>query len=278
VGFCSYGNLYGNSDLRANHRWVSASDVAAFIFAGHNIGMPLYVVATPLGNLSDLSPRAQETLRACPIIAAEDTRSARRLLSAFQIPAEHKQLLSYGEHNEAAAAPRLAEALASGRDIAIVSEGGTPLVSDPGFRLVRAAIDAGVAVIPIPGPNAAIAALSASGLPVHGFIFRGFLPKKPGARRRILESLVEREETLIFYESPQRVPKILPLLVELFGPDRPACLAREITKIHETFLRMTLAELALHVAATPLRGECTLLIAGVSRKDAVIEEEDDGDE
>jgi 16S rRNA (cytidine1402-2'-O)-methyltransferase len=234
--------------------------------------MPLYVVATPLGNLSDFSPRAQEILRACPIIAAEDTRSARRLLSAFQIPAENKQLLSYGEHNEALAAPRLAEALASGKDIAIVSEGGTPLVSDPGYRLVRAAIDAGVAVVPIPGPNAAIAALSASGLPVHGFIFRGFLPKKPGARRRILETLVDREETLIFYESPQRVPKIMPELVEMFGADREACLAREITKIHETFLRMTLGELAAHVETQPLKGECTLLIAGVSRKTSETDE------
>ncbi|HYF48169.1 MAG TPA: 16S rRNA (cytidine(1402)-2'-O)-methyltransferase [Planctomycetota bacterium] len=238
--------------------------------------MPLYVVATPLGNLSDMTARAQEILRACPIIAAEDTRSARRLLSAFQIPAEHKQLISYGEHNEASAAPRLAEALASGQDIAIVSEGGTPLVSDPGFRLVRAAIDAGVAVVPIPGPNAAIAALSASGLPVHGFIFRGFLPKKPGARRRILESLVDREETLIFYESPQRVLKIMPELVQLFGADRQACLAREITKLHETFLRMPLGELAAHVAAHPLKGECTLLIAGVTRKPADISDTDDG--
>src|SRR5205085_10199912 len=138
------------------------------------------------------------------------------------------------EHNEAGMAPRLLEDLRAGSDIAVISEGGTPLISDPGFRLVRAAIEAQIPVIPIPGPNAAIAALSASGLPVHGFIFRGFLPKKPGARRRILESLREREETLIFYESPQRVPKILPEFVELFGAARPACLARELTKMHET--------------------------------------------
>jgi 16S rRNA (cytidine1402-2'-O)-methyltransferase len=238
----------------------------------------LYIVATPIGNLSDMTTRAQEILRACPIIAAEDTRSARRLLSAFQIPADHKQILSYGEHNEAGAAPRLAEALKCGQDIAIVSEGGTPLVSDPGFRLVRAAIDAGVQVVPIPGANAAVAALSASGLPVHGFIFRGFLPKKPGARRRILETLKDREETLIFYESPQRVPKVMPEFVEIFGADRPACLAREVSKIHEAFLRMPLGELAARVASQPLKGECTLLVAGLTRKGAEANEPDESDE
>lgn len=229
--------------------------------------MPLYLIATPLGNLGDISKRALETLAAVPIIAAEDTRSARRLLSAFNISADGKQLISYGEHNEMHAAPRLAQALTEGRDVAVVSEGGTPLVSDPGFRLVRAAIEAGVAVVPIPGPSAAVTALSASGLPVHGFIFRGFLPKKPGARRRILESLKDREETLIFYESPQRINKILPELVEIFGAGRAACLARELTKIHETFLRLPLDELRQHLEKEPPRGECTLLISGISRQD-----------
>ena len=238
--------------------------------------MPLYIVATPLGNLSDISARALETLRSVQTIAAEDTRSARRLLSAFAIPAEGKRILSYGEHNEASSAPELARWLAQGVDIAVVSEGGTPLLSDPGYRLVRAAIDAGIAVIPLPGPCAAVAALSASGLPVHGFIFRGFLPKKPGARRRILESLVERDETLIFYESPQRVPKVLPEFVELFGASRPACLARELTKIHETFTRLPLAELNEFVQKNPPRGECTLLVAGVMR--GSISETDDVDE
>ncbi len=227
--------------------------------------MPLFIVATPLGNLSDMSPRAIETLKAAQVIAAEDTRSARRLMTAFGISADGKQILSYGEHNEAGMAPRLAEMLTRGTTVAVVSEGGTPLVSDPGYRLLRAAIDAGVPVIPIPGPSAAIAALSASGLPVHGFIFRGFLPKKPGARRRILESLKDREETLIFYESPQRVPKVLPEFIELFGADRQACLARELTKIHETFVRMALGELAEFVQKQPPRGECTLLVAGITR-------------
>jgi 16S rRNA (cytidine1402-2'-O)-methyltransferase len=225
----------------------------------------LYLVATPIGNLGDISQRAIETLRKVTVIAAEDTRSVRRLLTALNIPGDGKQLVAYGDHNEAGMAPRLGEQLAAGVEMAVVSEGGTPLVSDPGYRLVQAAIAAGVAVVPIPGPSAVLAALAGSGLPVHGFIFRGFLPKKPGARRRILESLKDREETLIFYESPQRVPKVLPEFVELFGPERPACLARELTKIHETFLRLPLGELARRVAEAPLKGECTLLVAGVQR-------------
>lgn len=230
--------------------------------------MPLYLVATPIGNLGDVSRRAAETLARAEIIAAEDTRSARRLLAALQIPAERREIISYGEHNEAGMAPRLAEKLRGGAEIALISDGGTPLVSDPGFRLVRAAIEANIPVVPIPGPCAAVAALSASGLPVHGFIFRGFLPKKPGARRRILDSLKEREETLIFYESPQRVAKVLPEFVEVFGVERPACLAREVTKLHETFLRLPLGELARRVEQEPPRGECTLLVAGKSRDDS----------
>jgi 16S rRNA (cytidine1402-2'-O)-methyltransferase len=226
----------------------------------------LYLVSTPIGNLGDMSQRAIEVLRAVNVIAAEDTRSARRLLAAFNIPADGKSILAYGEHNEKGMADLLATKLASGTDIAVVSEGGTPLVSDPGFRVARAAIELGVPIVPIPGACAAIAALTASGLPVHGFIVRGFLPKKPGARRKILESVKDREETFIFYESPQRVPKIFPELVEIFGANRPACLAREITKIHETFMRGTLAELATQIEAQPPRGECTVLIAGVTRE------------
>lgn len=231
--------------------------------------MPLYIVATPLGNLSDLTTRAIEHLKSADVIAAEDTRSARRLLGALEIPLAGRKLISYGDHNEKTAASYLAEILGSGKDVALISEGGTPLISDPGYRLVQAAIDAGVAVIPIPGPCAAIAALCASGLPVHAFIFRGFLPKKSGARMRILNDLKDREETLIFYESPQRLAKILPNLVDVFGPDRPACVAREITKIHETFLRGSLSEIAaqLEVATQgkALKGECTVLVSGAER-------------
>ncbi|MCK6472456.1 MAG: 16S rRNA (cytidine(1402)-2'-O)-methyltransferase [Planctomycetes bacterium] len=225
--------------------------------------MALYLVATPIGNLSDCSARAKEILAKAHVLAAEDTRSARRLLTAFEIPLQGRDLVAYADHNERAVAPRLAEALKAGKDVAVLSDGGTPLVSDPGYRLVQEAIAAGVAVVPLPGPCAAVAALGASGLPVHAFSFHGFLPKKPGARGKLLSKLKDRDETLIFYESPQRVPKVWPELVEVFGADRPACLARELTKMHETFLRGTLAELQQRIdAGPPLKGECTVLIAG----------------
>lgn len=227
--------------------------------------MPLYLVATPIGNLSDISERAKDVLGKAHVLAAEDTRSARRLLSALNISIKGRDLLAYGDHNEKGMAPRLAEALKKGLDVAVLSEGGTPLVSDPGYRLVQEAIAAGVPVVPIPGPCAAVAALSGSGLPVHAFLFRGFLPKKPGARRRILESLKDREETLIFYESPQRIGKVLPELAEIFGANRPACIARELSKIHETFHRGTLGALAqTFTQSNAPKGECTVLIQGAS--------------
>ena len=226
--------------------------------------MALYLIATPIGNLADISARARDTLAQADLLAAEDTRSARRLLSALNLPLHGRELVSYGEHNEKAMAPRLAERLKLGQTVALLSDGGTPLISDPGYRLVRAAIEANVAVVPVPGACAAIAALSGSGLPVHGFLFRGFLPKKPGARRKILERLKGREETLIFYESPQRLGQVLPELAEVLGAGRQACIARELTKIHETFERDTLGALAARFStAPPPKGECTLLIAGV---------------
>ena len=229
--------------------------------------MPLYLVATPLGNLADISARAREVLGTARILAAEDTRSARRLLSALGIALAGRELLSYGEHNEAELSGRLALRLGAGEDVALLSEGGTPLISDPGYRLVRAAVEAGVAVVPVPGPCAAVAALSASGLPVHAFLFRGFLPRKPGARQRMLDSLRDREETLIFYESPQRLGKVLPELSRVLGADRRACLARELTKLHEEFLRGTLGELELLVASgkLPEKGEFTVLVEGKLR-------------
>jgi len=227
--------------------------------------MSLYLVATPIGNLADITQRAIATLSQATIVAAEDTRSARRLLAALNLSAQGKQLVSYGEHNEAAMAPLLAERLKAGVAVALISEGGTPLVSDPGYRLVQAALACGAPVVPVPGPSAVLAALAGSGLPVHGFLFRGFLPKKPGPRRRVLESLRGREETLIFYEAPQRVARLLEEMVQVFGAERPACLARELTKVHETFVRLPLGELARRAAQEPARGECTLLVAGVPR-------------
>ncbi len=228
--------------------------------------MPLYIVATPLGNMADLSPRAMDTLKQADILAAEDTRSARRLLSRCEISLEGKTLVSYGDHNESKMAPRLADWLSEGKTIAVLSEGGTPLVSDPGYRIVRAAIDADETITPIPGPCAAISALCASGLPVHGFIFRGFLSKKPGARQKVLESLRDREETLIFYESPQRLDKLLAHLCEVLGEDRPGCLAKEISKLHEAFWRGSLGELLARVQESKesrrLKGEWTVLVGG----------------
>ena len=226
----------------------------------------LYLVATPLGNLGDASARAVEVLTKVHVLAAEDTRSARRLLSGLGIGLAGRELLSYGDHNERQMAPRLVAKLVTGLDVAVLSEGGTPLISDPGYRLVRGAIEADLAVVPVPGPCAALAALSASGLPVHGFIFRGFLPKKPGARGRILDSLREREETLIFYESPQRLVRLLAELVHMFGADRPGCVARELTKVHEVFWRGTLGDLVRRAEeeerARRLKGEITVLVAG----------------
>ena len=228
--------------------------------------MSLYLVATPIGNLGDITARARETLAQADTLAAEDTRSARRLLAALDIPLQGRELCSYGEHNEREMAARLGQLLAGGKSVALFSEGGTPLISDPGYRLVQAALQAGVPVVPLPGPCAAIAALCASGLPVHAFLFRGFLPKKPGARRRILEDLAEREETLIFYESPQRLEALLAEMAGLWGGGRQACIARELTKFHESFWRGTLVELAgqagQQAQTGALKGECTVLVAG----------------
>jgi 16S rRNA (cytidine1402-2'-O)-methyltransferase len=224
--------------------------------------MPLFLVATPLGNLSDLSPRAVETLRSADILAAEDTRSAQRLLAGVGIPCSGKKIFSHGDHNERHSAPALLEELRAGRSVAIISEGGTPLISDPGFRLVRAALEAGIAVTPIPGPCAAIAALTASGLPVHAFSFFGFPPRKPGAQGKLLEALKDRPETLLFYESPYRVARFLARCSTVFGPSRRACVARELTKFHEEFVRGTLGELAERYLQQPPKGECTLVIAG----------------
>jgi len=241
--------------------------------------MPLYLVATPIGNLGDITQRAKDALAQSQILAAEDTRSALRLLNAYNIPLPGRQLLSYGEHNEKQMAPKLAAELAAGKDVALLTDGGTPLVSDPGYRLVQAAIEAGVQVVPLPGPCAAIAALSASGLAVHGVLFRGFLPKKPGARRRILDSLKDREETLIFYESPQRVVRLAAELAEVFGPTRRACMARELTKLHETFLRLPLGELAARLEAdeqkAPIKGEITVLVEGLGKAEDAADEPDD---
>ena len=216
----------------------------------------LYVVGTPIGNLEDISLRALRILREAGQIACEDTRHTRKLLEHYDI---HRPLISYHEHNETSRASELVAALEQGAKIALVTDAGTPLVSDPGFRLVALCVRHGVAVVPVPGPSALLAALSASGIPSDEFIFAGFLPSRQGERRRALERLRLEERTIVLYEAPHRVADSLADALEILG-DRPACLAREITKLHEEFLRGSLAQLAAQVRAKPPRGEATLIL------------------
>ncbi len=217
----------------------------------------LYVVATPIGNLADLSFRAVEILRSVQWIACEDTRQTRRLLAHYGIEA---RTVSYHEHNEAERSQELLSRLEQGESVALVSDAGTPLVSDPGFRLVRKAAEAGIRISPIPGPSALMAALSAAGLETDSFYFGGFLPRKPGERRRLLEQLSRLETTLVFYEAPHRILETLEDLAPAMG-ERPVVVARELTKIHEEFLRGTPAEVLEQLRQRgAVRGEITLLI------------------
>lgn len=221
----------------------------------------LWVVATPIGNLDDITLRALQVLRAAHRVAAEDTRHTRRLLAHHGIRAE---LLALHEHNEDRAGASVLAALEAGRDIALVSDAGTPLISDPGFRVVRAARARGLRVSPVPGPCAAIAALSVAGLPPDRFVFEGFLPARGAARRARLQALAGEPRTLVFHESGHRIGAMLDDCVAAFGAARPAVLARELTKLHETVLSQSLGELARRVAGDPdqARGEIVLLVGG----------------
>lgn len=221
----------------------------------------LHVVATPIGNLGDLSPRAQEILRGVAAICAEDTRHSGQLLSHFGIGTP---LLALHEHNEEAIAERVVARLLRGESLALVSDAGTPLVSDPGYRLVRAARAAGIRVSPVPGPCAAIAALSVAGLASDRFTFEGFLPAKSAARRERLRPLASEQRTLVFYESSHRIVESLEDLCATFGADRPAVLARELTKLFETVLDGTLSGLlaAVQADANQRKGEFVLLVQG----------------
>jgi len=221
----------------------------------------LYVVATPIGNLDDISARALTILRSVALIAAEDTRHSARLMQHFGIGTP---LAACHEHNERDQGGRFLARLLAGDDVALISDAGTPLISDPGYHLVRQARAAGVAVVPVPGACALIAALSAAGLPSDRFIFEGFLPAKAAGRRARLESVKEEPRTLIFYEAPHRILECLQDMQSVFGDERPALLARELTKTFETLKGMPLAELAAWVAddSNQQRGECVVLVAG----------------
>src|ERR1700674_3247279 len=225
--------------------------------SAHPGGGCLYLVDTPIGNLVDITLRALRILRESDQIACEDTRHSQKLLTHYEIA---KPLVSYHEHNELTRAPELLIALEQGAKIALVSDAGMPLVSDPGYRLVSLCLRHHIPVVPIPGPSAPLAALSAAGLPNEEFLFVGFLPNRTGERRRALERLRIEDRTIIFYEAPHRVEECIADVREILG-DRPACLAREVTKLHEEFKRGKLSELTASLEARPARGEITLLIA-----------------
>ena len=216
----------------------------------------LYLVGTPIGNLEDITLRALRVLKEADQVACEDTRHTQKLLTHYDI---HKPLVSYHEHNELTRAPELVLALEQGAKIALVSDAGMPLVSDPGHRLVALCLRHHIPVVPIPGPSALLASLSASGLPNEEFLFVGFLPARTGERRRALERLRIEDRTLIFYEAPHRIAECVTDAREILG-DRPACVAREVTKLHEEFLRGKLSEIAASLEERPARGEMTLLI------------------
>ena len=219
----------------------------------------LYLVATPIGNLEDITLRALRVLREeVSVIACEDTRQTQKLLAHFEI---HKPLLSYHEHNEAARTEEVLEILGRGESVALVSDAGTPLVSDPGYRVVTGAIEKGFRVVPIPGASATLAALAASGLPTDQFRFIGFLPPKTAARRRVLQTLIEERSTVVAYESPHRILETLTDMAEILG-DRPIVLGRELTKLHEEFLRGTSGEALEQLKQrSSIKGEITLVIA-----------------
>ena len=224
----------------------------------------LYLVSTPIGNLGDITLRALETLKSVDVVASEDTRTTGMLLKHFEIK---KPQLSFHDYNEERALPKLLQLLEGGKSVALVTDAGTPAVSDPGYLLVRGVIAAGLPVTAIPGPSAVIMALVLSGLPVHSFTFRGFPPRKPGPRKRFFEVDAASPHTLIFYESPHRLKAFLKDALEVYG-DRPAALANDLTKLFEAVLRGSLSSLLADLEQNEPRGEYTVVIAGCEAKTA----------
>jgi 16S rRNA (cytidine1402-2'-O)-methyltransferase len=230
-----------------------AANTSLEALAGH-----LYVVATPIGNLSDLTARARALLGAVDIVACEDTRTTGMLLERLGL---RKQLVAYHEHNELEAAERLADVVASGKSVALATDAGTPGLSDPGFRVVRACRRRGLPVVPVPGPVAFAAVLSASGLPTNGFLFAGFLPPKSAARLAFYGRHRDFAYTIALYESCHRISKAMDDIVAALGPARVVCVAKEVTKLHETFWVGAAADVRDRLAKASLKGEFTLLIA-----------------
>lgn len=223
----------------------------------------LYLVPTPVGNLEDITMRALRVLREADLILAEDTRTSGLLLKHFDI---RKPMLSYHKFNEHQTVERIVERLLAGETIAVVSDAGTPGISDPGFLVAREAIRAGVEVSCLPGPTAVVPALVASGLPCDRFCFEGFLPQKKGRQTRIA-ALAEETRTMVFYESPHRVVKALQQFVETFGPDRPVAVCREISKVYEDIVRGSLADVLAHFQEHEPRGEFVIVVGGAGKKD-----------
>ena len=240
------------------------------VIAAPGLAPGLYVVATPIGNLSDITIRALDVLAAADVIACEDTRVTRKLLTRYGISAK---VFSYNDYSDNRKRDRIIEAVSGGQSVALVSDAGTPLISDPGYRLVAALREAGLPVVPVPGPSSLLSALAGAGLPTDRAHFAGFLAPKAGARRRELGALAALDATLILLESPNRLAATLADAADLFGSGTEACVCREMTKLHETFDRGTLPELAARYAGETVKGEVVLLIhSGGSAKQALAPE------
>lgn len=226
----------------------------------------LYLVPTPIGNLGDITARALEILESSELIACEDTRLSGKLLTHFGIK---KPLISYHDFNEKKQVPKLLDVILSGGDVTVITDAGSPGLSDPAYRIIKAAIENEIIVSPLPGPNALIPALTGSGLPLDRFFFEGFLPNKSATRKNRLEKLKEFKHTLIFYESPHRIVKTVADALDVLG-DRPACVAREISKVYEEFIRGTLSGILENISTRKIKGEIVLIIEGVVRKKSQI--------